>query len=97
MKLYNEDCLNVLRKMESCSIDSIVCDPPYGVNIMNESWDSHLPIHEIWKECFRVLKPGGHILAFSSARLYHHLAIEMENVGFETFNMLAWIYSGGGC
>lgn len=95
MKLYNEDCLNVLRKMKSCSIDSIVCDPPYGVNIMNESWDSHLPIHEIWKECFRVLKPGGHILAFSSARLYHHLAIEMENVGFETFNMLAWIYSGG--
>ena len=81
--------------MDSNSIDSIVCDPPYGINIQDKRWDKELPILEIWEECFRVLKPGGHILAFSSARLYHHLAVAMESVGFDTFNMLTWIYGSG--
>ncbi|MCT4642795.1 MAG: site-specific DNA-methyltransferase [Bacteriovoracaceae bacterium] len=93
--LYNADCLDVLKTLETNSIDSIVCDPPYGINIMDKGWDQSLPINEIWKECYRVLRPGGHILAFSSARLYHHLAISMEQAGFDTFNMLNWIYNSG--
>jgi len=95
LRLYNNDCLKVLKKMESNSVDSIVCDPPYGINIQDKKWDKELPILDIWQECFRVLKPGGHILAFSSARLYHHLAVSMEAVGFDTFNMLTWIYGSG--
>lgn len=95
MRLYNSDCLKVLKRMEDNSIDSIVCDPPYGINIQSQTWDKELPNLEIWNECFRVLKPGGHIMAFSSARLYHHLAVAMETVGFDTFNMLTWIYGSG--
>ncbi len=95
MNLYRSDCLSVLKNMESDSIDSIVTDPPYGIGILGEKWDKSLPAAEIWQECFRVLKPGGYILAFSSARTYHHLAMSMEKAGFETQNMLAWLYGNG--
>ena len=95
MQLYLEDCSKVLKRMPSKSIDSIVTDPPYGINFMKQSWDQAIPQKEIWEECFRVLKPGGYILAFSFPRLYHHLASLMEKVGFNTQYMLAWIYGRG--
>ena len=95
MKIYHSDCLHILKNMESQSIDSIVTDPPYGIHILNKKWDKSLPSKEIWRECHRVLKPGGYILAFSSARLYHHMATLMEKSGFETQNMLAWLYGDG--
>ena len=95
MKIYHSDCLHILKNMESQSIDSIVTDPPYGINILNKKWDKSLPSKEIWRECHRVLKPGGYILAFSSARLYHHMAVFMEESGFETQSMLAWLYGNG--
>ena len=95
MKLYLSDCLNVLGRMKSNSVDSVVCDPPYGISMCNQDWDKSLPTGDIWKECFRVLKPGGHIISFASARLYHHLAMDMEKVGFETHNMMAWLYGNG--
>ena len=69
MEIYRSDCLSVLKKMDLNSLDSIVTDPPYGLSIMGEKWDKKLPDENIWKECFRVLKPGGYILSFSSARL----------------------------
>ena len=94
-QLYRENCLNILKKMKTNSIDSIVTDPPYGISIMNQKWDKNLPGKEIWKECLRVLKPGGHIIAFSSTRHYHYLASSMEEVGFETRNMMAWLYGNG--
>ena len=62
---------------------------------MDQEWDKSLPSAKIWKECFRVLKPGGYILAFASARLYHHLAVAMESCGFETQAMMAWLYGNG--
>ena len=95
MKIYRSDCLSVLKKMDLNSVDSIITDPPYGLSIMGEKWDKKLPNENIWKECFRVLKPGGYILSFSSARLYHHLALAMEKAHFETQNMLAWLYGNG--
>ena len=84
MEIHNSDCLSVLQTMEENSMDSIITDPPYGIGILDRSWDKSLPTMAIWKECFRVLKPGGYILAFSSARLYHRLASSMEKTGFET-------------
>ena len=95
MKLYRADCLDILRKMESKSVDSIVCDPPYGIGIQDQKWDNELPNLEIWKECLRVLRPGGHIVAFASARLYHLLAADMERAGFETQSMMGWLYGNG--
>ena len=95
MKLYLSDCLDILGRMKSDSVDSIVCDPPYGISMGGLDWDKSLPPRDIWRECFRVLKPGGHIMAFSSSRLYHHLATDMEATGFDTHNMMAWLYGNG--
>ncbi len=95
MQLFNSDCLEVLKSRKSLSVDAIVTDPPYGINVFGNDWDASLPSEEILRECFRVLKPGGHILAFSSVRHYHRLACAMEDAGFETNNMLAWLYGTG--
>ena len=95
MKIHHSDCLGILKIINANSVDSIVTDPPYGISVMNEKWDKCLPSQEIWKECFRALKPGGYILSFASARLYPHLALTMEKVGFQTQNMLAWLYGNG--
>ena len=79
--IYFGNCLDVLKKMESETIDSIVTDPPYGIGIFGKDWDKGLPDKEIWRQCHRVLRPGGFILAFSSSRLYHRLAVTMEPHG----------------
>lgn len=93
--IYNVDCLDVLRTMEANSIDSIVTDPPYGLNFMNRDWDKALPSPDIWKECLRVLKPGGHMVAFGAPKLYHRLACSIEDQGFEIRDSLMWIFGTG--
>lgn len=60
--LYLGDCLGVLKAMPDNSVDSIVTDPPYGLSFMGKRWDYNVPSVEIWAECLRVLKPGGHLL-----------------------------------
>ena len=75
--------------------DSIVTDPPYGIDFLGKSWDSDTGSVETYQECLRVLKPGGHILAFSAARTYHHLATTIERAGFEIRDQIMWIYSSG--
>jgi site-specific DNA-methyltransferase (adenine-specific) len=50
---------------------------------------------ELWKEALRVLKPGGHILAFSGTRTYHRMAVAIEDAGFEIRDMVEWLYSTG--
>lgn len=95
MQLINADSAVYLKTLKENSVDSVVCDPPYGISLLGNEWDKGLPPIEIWKECLRVLKPGGYILAMSAARLYHHLAIDMEKVGFITHPMIGWIYGSG--
>ena len=56
------DCLDVMRTLETNSVDSICVDPPYGISFMGKKWDYDIPSKEVWKECLRVLKPGGHAL-----------------------------------
>lgn len=89
------DCLDVLRVMPDDSVDSIVTDPPYGMKFMGRAWDYDVPTVEVWAECLRVLKPGGHMLAFSSARTYHRLAVRVEDAGFEIRDQLMWLYGAG--
>lgn len=93
--LVNGDSEKELQKLKSNSIDSIICDPPYGIGINGEAWDKSLPNSQIWRECFRVLKPGGFICAMSGSRLYHKLASEIESMGFVTHQMMIWAYSSG--
>lgn len=89
------DCLEKLKEMEENSVDSIVTDPPYGISFMNNKWDCNVPSVEIWKECLRVLKPGGHLLCFSGTRTQHRMAVNIEDAGFEIRDMIAWVYSTG--
>lgn len=89
------DCLDHLRAMADASIDSIVTDPPYGLGFMAKKWDYDVPSVEIWAECLRVLKPGGHLLAFAGTRTQHRMAVRIEDAGFEIRDMIAWVYGSG--
>jgi site-specific DNA-methyltransferase (adenine-specific) len=89
------DCLDRLKELPDNSIDSIVTDPPYGLSFMGKKWDYDVPSTEIWKECFRVLKPGGHLLSFGGSRTYHRLAVNVEDAGFEIRDQIQWIYGSG--
>lgn len=94
-ELHLGDCLEVLRGMPADSIDSIVTDPPYGLSFMGKKWDYDVPSTEIWAECLRVLKPGGHLLAFAGTRTQHRMAVRIEDAGFEIRDMIAWVYGSG--
>jgi site-specific DNA-methyltransferase (adenine-specific) len=85
----------VLKQYPDSYFDSIITDPPYGIEFLGKDWDNHTGTQETWRECLRVLKPGGHLLAFSAARTYHNLATNIESVGFEIRDQLMWIYSSG--
>ena len=93
--LYLGDCLDVLRTLPDASVDSVVTDPPYGLSFMGKRWDYDVPSVEIWAECLRVLKPGGHLLAFAGTRTQHRMAARIEDAGFEIRDMLAWLYGSG--
>ena len=93
--LYLDDCLDTLRTLPDNSVDSIVTDPPYGLSFMGKRWDYDVPSVEIWAECLRVLKPGGHLLAFAGTRTQHRMAVRIEDAGFEIRDMIAWVYSQG--
>ena len=81
--------------MEADSVDSIVTDPPYGLKFMGKKWDHSVPSVEIFEQCLRVLKPGGHLLAFAGTRTQHRMAVNIEDAGFEIRDMIAWVYGTG--
>jgi len=89
------DNRDTLKTLADNSIDAIVTDPPYGIDFLGKAWDANTGALETYQECLRVLKPGGHILAFSAARTYHHLAVTLEQAGFEIRDQIMWIYSSG--
>ena len=89
------DCLEQLKELADNSVDSIVTDPPYGLSFMGKAWDYDVPTQAIWKECLRVLKPGGHLLAFGGTRTYHRLVVNIEDAGFEIRDQIMWIYGSG--
>jgi site-specific DNA-methyltransferase (adenine-specific) len=107
MRLLLGDCLDKLKELDDNSIDSIVTDPPYGLSaapnsgksskggFMGKTWDYDVPSQEIWEECYRVLKPGGHLLSFAGSRTYHRMAVRIEDAGFEIRDQIMWIYGSG--
>lgn len=95
IELIHGDCLDKLKELPDNSVDSIVCDPPYGLSFMGKKWDYDVPSEHIWRECLRVLKPGGHLLAFAGTRTQHRMAVRIEDAGFEIRDMIAWVYGSG--
>jgi site-specific DNA-methyltransferase (adenine-specific) len=91
------DCLLKLKELDDNSVDSIVTDPPYELGFMGKSWDNTGIANnvEMWRECLRVLKPGGHLLSFSGTRTYHRMACAIEDAGFEVRDMIEWVYGSG--
>jgi DNA modification methylase len=94
-KLYEGDNILSLKKLEDNSIDSVVTDPPYGLSFMNKKWDYDVPSVEFWKEVYRVLKPGGHVLSFGGTRTYHRMTVNIEDAGFEIRDQIMWLYGSG--
>ena len=95
LTLHQGDCLEVLRTLPDCSVDSVVTDPPYGLSFMGKRWDYDVPSVDVWRECLRVLKPGGHLLAFAGTRTQHRMACRIEDAGFEIRDLIAWVYGSG--
>ena len=96
-QLFNGDCIEVMRGMDDNSVDSIVTDPPYELGFMGKSWDNTgIAFNpDLWREALRVLKPGGHLLAFSGSRTYHRMAVAIEDAGFEIRDQIMWLYGSG--
>jgi len=86
------DCLEKMKDIPDCSVDAVITDPPYGLSFMGKKWDYDVPNIEIWRECLRVLKPGGHLLSFAGTRTQHRMAVNIEDAGFEIRDMIAWVY-----
>lgn len=91
--LYLGDCMDILPTLDK--VDAVVTDPPYGLSFMGKKWDCDVPSVEVWAECLRVLKPGGHLLAFAGTRTQHRMAVRIEDAGFEIRDMIAWVYGSG--
>lgn len=99
--LYNDDCLDKLKELETNSVHAVVTDSPYGIAFMGEEWDSmdnkqYQEFCEEWAtECKRVLIEGGYLLAFSSNRTHHRLFAGVEDAGFNIKDTLTWLYGEG--
>ena len=97
IKILHGDCREQLKTLPDNSIDSIVTDPPYELGFMGKSWDASGIAYNVdmWREALRVLKPGGHMLAFSGSRTYHRMTCAIEDAGFEIRDQIMWVYGSG--
>jgi DNA modification methylase len=93
--IHTGDNQQILDLYPDNHFDAIITDPPYGIEFLGKDWDANTGAVESWRQCLRVLKPGGYLLAFSAARTYHHLASNIESVGFEIRDQLMWLYASG--
>jgi DNA modification methylase len=89
------DCIDRLRELPDSSVHACVTDPPYGLSFMGKRWDVDVPGVEVWREVLRVLKPGGHLLAFFGTRTYHRGVVAVEDAGFEIRDQIGWAFGSG--
>lgn len=91
------DCREIMATLHDASVDAVVCDPPYELGFMGKSWDASGIAYdvEVWRQALRVLRPGGHLLAFSGSRTYHRMTCAIEDAGFEIRDQIMWVYGSG--
>jgi len=96
-ELHQGDCLEVMKTLPDNSVDSIVTDPPYELGFMGKAWDKSGIAYnvELWREVYRVLKPGAHLLAFGSSRGHHRMFCAIEDAGFEIRDTITWLFGSG--
>ena len=97
LRLFHGSNKDILPTFPDASYDSIVTDPPYELGFMGKGWDSTGIAYDVdvWRECYRVLKPGGYLLAFGGTRTWHRIAVAIEDAGFEIRDSIAWMYGSG--
>ena len=97
MTVLNLDCRHGLAMLQDNSVDAILTDPPYELGFMGHAWDRSGIAYDVamWREALRVLKPGGHMLAFSGSRTYHRMTCAIEDAGFEVRDSIMWVYGSG--
>jgi len=97
--LINGDCIEEMKTLisDGVQVDSVVCDPPYEIGFMGKGWDSTGIAFqkETWELAFQLLKPGGHLLAFSASKTYHRMAVAVEDAGFEIRDQIMWLFGSG--
>jgi len=89
------DCIEKMKELPENSVDTIITDPPYGLSFMGKKWDYDVPSKKVWKECLRVLKPGGTALIFAGSRTQHRMAVNVEDAGFLLKDCIMWLYGSG--
>jgi hypothetical protein len=96
--IYHGDCRDIMEgQLPDNWVDSIVTDPPYELGFMGKGWDGSGIAYssEVWENAYRILKPGGHLLAFGGTRTWHRLAVAIEDAGFEIRDNVAYLHDGG--
>jgi site-specific DNA-methyltransferase (adenine-specific) len=89
--LHCGDCIEVMRGLPDCSVDAIVTDPPYGISMMGKAWDCAVPGDDFASEAYRILRPGGHIVAFAATRTIHRLTVALEDAGLDIRDQICWL------
>jgi len=95
MRVLVGDCLDLMAGMETNSVDTIVTDPPYGLEFMGKEWDHGVPGVPFWKAALHVAKPGAMLLAFGGTRTHHRLMCAIEDAGWELRDTVCWLYGSG--
>lgn len=97
IRILQGDCRQVMATLPESSVDAIVTDPPYELGFMGKGWDRTGVANDVetWRQCLRVLKPGGHLLAFSGTRTQHRMVCAIEDAGFEIRDQAGWMYGSG--
>ncbi len=102
--LLHADSLSLLPELPADSIEAVVTDPPYGIDIVHEAWDGGALTNplgfEAWTsdwaaEVLRALKPGAWLAAFGTPRTFHRLVSGVEDAGFEIRDTVLWLYAQG--
>jgi len=95
IQLIRGDCLEVMATLEENSVDTIITDPPYGLEFMGKDWDHGVPGVPFWTAALRVAKPGAMMLAFGGSRTHHRLMVAIEDAGWEIRDVIMYVYGSG--
>jgi DNA modification methylase len=94
-RIHNMDCLDGMKLLPDNCCDCCVTDPPWGIKFMGSKWDYEIPAVEAWREVWRVLKPGAHLLCACGTRTQHRMAVNIEDAGFGIRDVICWHYGQG--
>lgn len=94
-RVFQGDCLKVMREMKTGTYSGICTDVPYGLAFMGARWDYKIPHTEVFREMLRVTKAGGYLFCFAGSRTYHRMVCNIEDAGWIVKDCMLWIHAEG--